>query len=382
MFSSEKKAAAKIAPAMTLTRSFSAPCLLTRGLQELLHLRQGCQGRHLGGELVHRRDPCVAFPVPCAHCVVEGLSTAEPLVDCLATPFGVVEGVGDALCGDRVLVVAGVADQRVAVTRRACGTSRVRRLPAAGPPAVLPPSGRGRNLFERLVEVAGDIGFERPGLGVRPAHDNHRQLIVGGLSWLQAHARSSRHRLASNGSCIVAVGEEQRGSWPDRVIIGQIVEEPCCFVVPALPHARSASRASAPAFNVRRPSTHSRIASVRVASASGQRPAAGGRSGCDSRRSRPAAAAARRPVHRPGCTAPRGVRRRRARGPRPERVPAAQRSAGLGDQLSCHTPTTPPPSAGGSTVHHSRDNLPTATGSTPAPVTCRLQRERRPVPSY
>jgi len=42
--------------------------------------------------------------VPAVRCVEYGAGEQ----------FGVAESVGDAVCGDRVLVVAGVADQRLA----------------------------------------------------------------------------------------------------------------------------------------------------------------------------------------------------------------------------------------------------------------------------
>ena len=97
------------------------------------------------------------------------------------TLFGVAKRVSDPLCSDRLLVVAGVADQRPARAERnpqvvGYGTAEERCLAPRGPDA----SRKLRHEVQCAVVVALDIGLVGTRLGVGPAHHEHRQAVVGG----------------------------------------------------------------------------------------------------------------------------------------------------------------------------------------------------------
>ena len=93
--------------------------------------------------------------------------------------FGVEEGVGDALGGDRVLVVAGIPDQcpplavRLAEPARH-GSAEERRLSLRIRHAL----GEVGRQLKGLEEVALDVGFVGLRLGVGPAGDDHGLAVV------------------------------------------------------------------------------------------------------------------------------------------------------------------------------------------------------------
>ena len=98
----------------------------------------------------------------------------------MRTPLGVAKGVVDPLRRDRVLDVAGVADEHPA---RAVRLVEIVRQARAGEPrfalrAVHPLGELGHEL-EHLREVALDVLLVRRELRVRPAPDDERQAVVG-----------------------------------------------------------------------------------------------------------------------------------------------------------------------------------------------------------
>jgi hypothetical protein len=104
---------------------------------ELLHLgRRGLDLRELVGELVDRQRLLVPRPLIVGHRIVVGAAPREGVVERGRHRLCVAEGVGDPERGDRVLVVAGVADERPARAeglrkkpgRSAVPTKRVSRL--------------------------------------------------------------------------------------------------------------------------------------------------------------------------------------------------------------------------------------------------------------
>ena len=94
--------------------------------------------------------------------------------------LGVAERVADALRGDRILVVAGVADERPAGSVRLAeevGHGAAVEALLAGR-AADPLGELGREL-ERLQVVGLDVGLVRRRLGGGPADDQQRQAVVG-----------------------------------------------------------------------------------------------------------------------------------------------------------------------------------------------------------
>ena len=89
--------------------------LLVAGDRSEQLLRLGRRGLVDLGEverhLVHRHHVFVAGRLVGGHGVVVGAPFGERGVERIGEPFGVQERVGDALGGDRVQVVAGVADE-------------------------------------------------------------------------------------------------------------------------------------------------------------------------------------------------------------------------------------------------------------------------------
>ena len=125
-----------------------------QGGEQRLHLRG--RGRlevgEAGGQLVHRQDGGVAVGLVAGQLDVE--VAAEAGVDGLGEALGVAEGVEHALGRDRVLVVAGVADQRPAGP----GALAEEAVGQAGEPEPLDPlgavdpGGEVRDLEQRLEE--------------------------------------------------------------------------------------------------------------------------------------------------------------------------------------------------------------------------------------
>ena len=95
------------------------------------------QPRDLVEVPVERRDRISGGEQPCGHAVPGGLvrghggrlmdPSGEGADDGAGQELGVAEGVGEAVRGDRVLEVAGVADQSPTGPVGACGGSRAWR---------------------------------------------------------------------------------------------------------------------------------------------------------------------------------------------------------------------------------------------------------------
>ena len=141
----------------------------------------------------------------------------------VAQQFGVAEGVGNALGGDRVLVVAGIADERPAGTVRLAEEIRHRR---AGKRrlafrAAHPFREFGREV-EHLQEIALDVLLVGLEFRIRPAADDQRQAVV-----------RRRHRESAMGADVGFEPTVHRQTAPIGVVAGQ---QRRLFVVLLGPH--------------------------------------------------------------------------------------------------------------------------------------------------
>ena len=104
----------------------------------------------------------------------------EDVVEGGGDPLGVEEGVGHALGGDRVLRVAGVADEH---PPGAVGLAEEVRDGGRGEPldpcCAADPLGERRGELEGHEEVGLGVGLEGVGLGGRPADDDEGESVVG-----------------------------------------------------------------------------------------------------------------------------------------------------------------------------------------------------------
>src|SRR6266508_5881640 len=157
-FSSEKKSAGDVTPAMTRANPSIASWLPCTAPSTLLHLGRRLEGRDLGGELVHRQHLLVARGLVLAHGDLEGAGTGQRLLQRRGAQLGVPEGVVDPMARDEVFVVAGVPDKRPAWPVRLAEVVRHRgadeaRLAGGG----ADPLGEGWRQLEHLQVVAFDI---------------------------------------------------------------------------------------------------------------------------------------------------------------------------------------------------------------------------------
>ncbi len=89
------------------------------------------------------------------------------------------ECVADPLRRDRILVVAGIADERPARTeRRAEDVAHSAALEALYARRAVDALGEYGGKFERLAVVGLDVGLVSRGIGEGPADDEHRQAVV------------------------------------------------------------------------------------------------------------------------------------------------------------------------------------------------------------
>ncbi len=123
----------------------------------------------------------IASLVPRRHRGVVRRSAREPRVDGRRAPFGVLERVADALCCDRILVVARVTYERPTRAERrteeAWNRSAKEWFDArrAGNPL-----GERRSQLQGREEVRLDIGLVGRRLRVGPTGNDHGQPVVGG----------------------------------------------------------------------------------------------------------------------------------------------------------------------------------------------------------
>ena len=131
-------------------------------------------------ELVHRQGGSVAGLLVAGQ--LGGEVTVEAAVDGVGEEVGVPEGVGHPLRGDRVLVVAGVADEGPAGAAGLAEEPLTDGRPAEALDALagVDPVGEVRHLGERLGE--GGLGAVLVAVGLVGGHDLHhqRQAVVGG----------------------------------------------------------------------------------------------------------------------------------------------------------------------------------------------------------
>src|SRR5262245_54832789 len=134
-----------------------------------------------GGELVEREYPLVPPMLVLVHDCVERTSAGEELVNRRGAGFCVVEGVADALCGDRILRVAGIADEYPARSERGAeevGDAAADDASVASGGAYA--GGEGRLALERGEVARFEVATEHAGLGVGAADEYEGEVVVGG----------------------------------------------------------------------------------------------------------------------------------------------------------------------------------------------------------
>ena len=135
-FSGAKNSGAGSVPAMTLTKPSIAswlPCIAPMSC--CISGGGRLDLREVAGELVDRQRLLVPGALVVGHRVVVGASLGERVVEGRRHRLGVTERVGDPERRDRVLVVAGVADER---PPRAVGLEEEARQVARAHEARLP----------------------------------------------------------------------------------------------------------------------------------------------------------------------------------------------------------------------------------------------------
>ncbi len=139
--------------------------------------------------------------------------------------LGVAEGVGDALRRERVLVVAGVADQRPArAVRPAEEEGQVAgALEGLGPPAGAHALGQRGGQRHGVQKGALDVGAHAVELRPRPERRHHRAPVVGGPG--DDHVARARVQLGAVEGQAVPVGVVGAGP-PGAHVVGRRADGP------------------------------------------------------------------------------------------------------------------------------------------------------------
>ncbi len=213
MFSGLKNSGMGSVPAWTLTKS-SMACWLPATAPSSCCVSGGGGWSSLGEverHLVHRHHVFVARRLVGGHGVVVGAALGERGVEGVGEPLGVEERVGDALGGDRVQVVAGVADEGPARSVRLAEVAGevargVEALLARRPDRTRSPSAG--SSVERSEEGAFDVaagGVERV---LRHTDDDEGEVVMGRE---RGHAERSPHEDLEAGAADAAPVRVERG---------------------------------------------------------------------------------------------------------------------------------------------------------------------------
>ena len=182
---------------------------LHRGDQLLQVGRRRLELREVAGELVERQRLLVALPLVAGQGVLVGPASCEAVVEGRRQQLGVAEGVADPEARDRVLVVAGVADERPAGPVRLAEEARqVARADEA-------------RLARGGVDALGELGDQ-----VERAHEGALDVLAVGLELLLGPA------LHHAGQAVV-----RRADRPAAAVLGALVG-----LEPRPPGGRSSTR--------------------------------------------------------------------------------------------------------------------------------------------
>src|SRR5688572_6419408 len=132
------------------------------------------------GEFVHRPHAFIPRRFVCGQSIVKDTVTRESSTQRLHERLGVNERVTDALCGDRIPVVAGIADERppLAIWLAEVSGHARRAVPLFLAATVARTRKKIWGRFERPPDVTVDImtdGREVPG---RPVHHHEMEPVV------------------------------------------------------------------------------------------------------------------------------------------------------------------------------------------------------------